>query len=233
MIDTTPQPPVSNRTSKKGVAVGVTAGLVGGALAGLVLGVPGVGSAASDPIVQAVQVAQVDDPDAGTDTDIDTGTETGDETVEPGARLREMLQELVDDGTLTADQADSVTDHLVENQPERTIRDRVRDRGRDRVSDRVQDQRGGPGRTLGSGVLADTLGLDSDELSDELRSGSTLADIAAANGVDTSELVDALVAEVEERMDAAVEAERITAEEAADKLAEIRTSISERINGAD
>ena len=203
------QPP---RSSKKGLAIGLTAGLVGGSLAGLVLGVPGLSSAADDddtsPAAPAALVQQVDDT-------VGEGTQTN-----PGERLRDALQPLVVDGTLTASQADSVATHLVENRPERG------DRG-----DRGNHGRRGPGKFARSEVLTELLGVGADELREELRAGSTLAEIAAANGVETSAVIAALVTQAEERINTAVEAERITAEEVAEKLAKIETRITDKING--
>ena len=64
---------------------------------------------------------------------------------QPGARIRELLQDLVDDGTITAAQADAVAEHLAANRPER----------------------GGPGRGHHPGfdgeVLAGLLGIDVDD----------------------------------------------------------------------
>lgn len=203
------------RSSKKGMAIGLTAGLVGGSLAGLVLGVPGLSSAADDngtpPAPPAALVQQVDDS-AGEDTQTN-----------PGERLRDALQPLVVDGTLTADQAESVVTHLVENRPERGDRG---DRG-----DRGNHGRRGPGKFAHSEVLTELLGVDADELREELRSGSTLAELAAANGVESSDLIAALMTQAEERINTAVEAERITADEAAEKLAKIETRITNKING--
>ncbi|WP_394939185.1 hypothetical protein [uncultured Ilumatobacter sp.] len=200
------------RSSKKGLAIGLTAGLVGGSLAGLVLGVPGLSSAADDddtsPAAPAALVQQVDDT-------VGEGTQTN-----PGERLRDALQPLVVDGTLTASQADSVATHLVENRPERG------DRG-----DRGNHGRRGPGKFARSEVLTELLGVGADELREELRAGSTLAEIAAANGVETSAVIAALVTQAEERINTAVEAERITAEEVAEKLAKIETRITDKING--
>lgn len=191
------------KNSTKGAAFGLTAGLVGGSLAGMVLGVPGISSASP-----AVAVQQVDEP-------------VDEAPVERGEKLREILQALVDDGTLTADQADAVTTHLVENRPERTRRGDRGHRGN-------HGSRGGFDR---SGVLTDLLGLDAEALRTELRSGSTLAEIAEAQGVEASAVVDALVAQATERMNAAVESERLTADEAAAKLAKLETRIADRVNG--
>jgi hypothetical protein len=197
------------RSSKKALAIGLTAGLVGGSLAGLVLGVPGLSSAAeSDGLLPAAPTALVRQLDDSAGEDKKTN---------PGERLRDALQPLVVDGTLTADQANSVATHLVENRPER--------------SDRGNNGRRGPGKSGRSEVLAELLGIGADELRDELRTGATLAELAAAKGVETSALVAALMTEAEERLNAAVEAERMTADEAAEKLTEIETGITDKING--
>ena len=200
------------RSSKKGMAIGLTAGLVGGSLAGLVLGVPGLSSAADDdgtpPAAPAALVQQVDD------------TVGEDMQANSGERLRDALQPLVVDGTLTADQADAVATHLVENRPERGDRGGRENRGRR-----------GPGKFARSEVLTELLGVDADELREELRAGSTLAELAAANGVESSDLIAALMTQAEERINTAVDAERITADEAAEKLAKIETRITDKING--
>jgi hypothetical protein len=197
------------RSSKKALAIGLTAGLVGGSLAGLVLGVPGLSSAAeSDGLLPAAPTALVRQLDDSAGEDKKTN---------PGERLRDALQPLVVDGTLTADQANSVATHLVENRPER--------------SDRGNNGRRGPGKSGRSEVLAELLGIGADELRDELRTGATLAELAAAKGVETSALVAALMTEAEERLNAAVEAERMTVDEAAEKLTEIETGITDKING--
>jgi len=112
----------SSSGKRKGLALGLTVGLLGGAAAGLVLGVPGLSSAAETDTAAAI-VQQTDETD---DTEVDA-------PVERGEKLREVLQPLVDDGTITAAQADAVTSQLVENRPERGDRggrfDHRRDRG--------------------------------------------------------------------------------------------------------
>ena len=132
---------------KRNTAIGLTAGLLGGGAIGLMLGVPALTSAAG-PNPAAVVVPDdtttddtttddtttddttTDDTTTDDSTTDDTTTDdtttddttTDDETearLEPGVRLRESLQELVDDGTLTSEQADTVATFLVENRPER------------------------------------------------------------------------------------------------------------------
>ncbi len=147
----------------RAVAAGLTFGVIGGTAAGLVFGVPGLTSAASgDGAVQsAAIVQQVDESDPAAPAD--------DAPAEMGARLRDALQPLVDDDTITSEQANAVTAHLVENGPERG-------QGPGRG-----DHRGRPGmfgRGVASEALTDLLGLDAQELRQQLRDGATLAEIA-------------------------------------------------------
>ncbi len=92
----------------------------------------------------------------------------------------------------------------------------------------------GEGRHRGRGhrldAVTDLLGLSGDEIRDRLEAGESLAEIAGAEGVGSDALVDALVAAADERLDAAVEADRLTADEAEDKLAEITERITTFVN---
>jgi len=214
----------SNPTGRSGVnravAAGLTLGVLGGTAAGLVLGVPGLTSAASgDVAVQPVAVVQqVDetDPPAPVDAPAD------DAPAGAGTRLRETLQPLVDDGTITAEQADAVAARIVENRPERGER-----------GERREGQRGGPGmfsRGVGSEALTDLLGLDAQELRQQVRDGATLAEIATAQGVETQAVIDELVAELTERVDNAVENGRIDQAEADQKLADAEAKITDMVN---
>jgi hypothetical protein len=235
---------MSNGTSnvRRNTAIGLTAGLLGGGAIGLMLGVPGLTSAAgSSP---SAVVAQEDTPTDDTTTDDTTTDETvtddttvidettaDDEVVrpEPGVRLREQLQELVDNGTLTSEQADAVATFLVENRPEHGV---------------PGGFPGGPGGFPGGrgpghggfgierGEIADLLGLEPEELGDLLRGGQSLADVATAQGVDVQTVIDTLVNDVKEHLDAAVTNERLTQEEADAKLVEITERITEMVNTA-
>lgn len=191
----------NERTSRRtGLAVGLSAGLIGGAAASLAFGLPSVTSAASTSPPVAAAVVQIDDDSA---------------SAERGERLRGALDELVTDGTISAVQADAVTDHLVNQAGDRTG-DRVRDRRQDRRSDRVA-------------TIAELLGLDADTLRTELQAGSTLAEVAEANGVSSDELVDALVAEAMVRIDAAADSGRIEQEVADERAADLEERITERV----
>ena len=151
--------------------------------------------------------AQTDDPTAETD---DTGTGGETDRPEPGQWLAETIAPLVDDGTITQDQADAVVAAIQEAAPDRP---------------RHRHHRFGFGETL-----TEVLGLSADELRAALRDDQTIADLAEQQGVSVDEVIDALVADVEEKLDAAVENGRLTEEEAADKLAEAEERIADRVN---
>jgi polyhydroxyalkanoate synthesis regulator phasin len=208
--------PATPSGKRRGIAAGIAGGLLAGTAAGLVFGVPGLTSAASTDVAvsQAALVQQTDEND----------TTTEDAPAEMGTRLRESLQELVDAGTITPEQADAVTAHLVENRPER---------GEFRDGEGRGGHRGGPGmfgRGVASEALTDLLGIDGEELRTQLRDGATLAEIAAEQGVDVQDVIDELVAEVAERVDNAVENGRIDQAEADEKLAEAEAKITDMVN---
>lgn len=109
-------------TTKKLAILGVTAGLVAGAGAGLLMNLPGGASAKSPVVVSAT--------DTGTDTGTDSGAPASSiegaegevhgehhggrhgDPAEREAKLREVLQGLVDDGTLDASEVDAIVTAL-------------------------------------------------------------------------------------------------------------------------
>jgi len=201
---------------RRGLTIGLAGGLLAGTAAGLVFGVPGLSSAASDVAsTPAALVQQTDETDPAAPADAPDAPEMG-------TRLRETLQPLVDDGTITAEQADAVTTQLVENRPERGEGE-----GRGPGGHR------GPGmfaRGVGSEALTDLLGIDAEELRTQLRDGATLADIATAQGVEVQAVVDELVAELDERLTNAVENGRIDQAEADQKSADAEARITDMVN---
>lgn len=212
----------SPTTRRSGLAIGLSAGLISGAAAGMILGVPGLTSAASSSDV-AVSALQETDTEPTTDPVDETSGET---MIQPtGDRLREQLDALVDDGTITAEQADIVADHLVEQTVDR-LNDRFGDRerrGRRLRGQRVEWLRGQ------SETVTELLGVDSETIRAELDDGATLAEIAEDNGVSTEELVDAIVADAVERADAAVESGRIEQDVADERLADLEERVTERV----
>lgn len=191
------------KRSKRGLTFGLTAGLIGGTAAGMVFGVPGLSGAADDASQPAALVQQVDD------------APVTDAAREPGDRIREVLQALVDDNTISAEQADAVTAHLVENRPDRG------DRG----------PRGRHGRLVAAETVIEVLGIDAETLREQLRDGNSLADVATANGVDPQVVVDALVDEAEARLATALEEGKIDEARHAEITAELDERITARVNG--
>jgi hypothetical protein len=91
------------------------------------------------------------------------------------------------------------------------------------------DCEGGP-RFGGHGIISETvtelLGIDEDALREALADGQTLAEVAEEQGVSRDELVGALVAEAETRID-----ERVTdGDIEADEATELKENIAERID---
>lgn len=136
-------------------------------------------------------------------------------------RLKEALAGLVDDGTLTQDQADAVARTLDE-------------------SDALGPRGFGGGFHDGAGPVAldsaaEALGLTEAEVLEALRAGTSLADLAEEQGVDVATLVDALVAAASARLDEAVAAgdlDQARAEELKSGLEERLTDAVEQVPGA-
>jgi hypothetical protein len=238
-------PTTSGTTSgsgrRRGVAIGLAGGLLAGTAAGLVFGVPGLSSAASDSSPAAV-VQQTDSTDPATSdptaipapadatpvpAEAPVPPDAPDDAPEMGTKLREELQPLVDDGTITAEQADAVTKQLVENRP-------------DRGEGGFGGHRGGPGgpggmfggRGVGvdSAALTDLLGLTADEIHTQLEDGKTLAEIATSQGVEVQAVVDTLVGELGTRLDEAVASGRIDQAKADEIEADATTKITDMVN---
>jgi len=198
--------------SRKYITVGLLAGLTAGTGAGLIL--QQTGSAGASPAV--VEIQQQDDETDTTETDT-TATETT-ETERPtrGEHLAEALAPLVADGTITQAQADAVVEAIAAAPPEG----------------------GGPGGHHGHhghhgprgpklDVVAEALGVSVEALRTQLRSGSTIAEIA---GDQTQAVIDALVAEATARIEEKVTEGELTREEADEKLAGLVERITEKVS---
>ena len=92
---------------------------------------------------------------------------------------------------------------------------------------------GGKGHGLlsaGWAELAELVGTDLEGLKSAIREGQTLAEIAEANGVEVQTVIDALVEKANLRIDAAVEAGKLTEEEAETKRSNAATRIEDVVN---
>lgn len=189
------------RRIRRTAAMGVAAGLLGGGAVGLLLTVPSSTSAATattamteaarTSTTESESVSELTEPAADVPVDPPIARDES-ARPDPAGRLRESLQALVDDGTITADQADAVTAHLVANRPERG----------DRPMWGRRPGRRGVGPDLN--VVATVLGTDVETLRADLRSGSSLADVASAAGIDIQVVIDAFVDHASDRLQAAV-----------------------------
>jgi DNA-directed RNA polymerase specialized sigma subunit len=98
---------------------------------------------------------------------------------------------------------------------------------------------GGPGQ-MGQGgrqggnpvleIVAEKLGMTSDELMTELQAGKSIADVAAEKNVSVDTLVDAILAPRSDRLKEMVTNGRLTQEQADARLAEMKSKVTERLN---
>ncbi len=91
------------------------------------------------------------------------------------------------------------------------------------------EPRGHRGGGCNLDAVAEVIGIDVEELRAELDAGNSIADVAAANGASTDDVVDAILAEKEDRLDAKVESGRLTEEEADERLADAEERALERV----
>ena len=192
--------------NKKFVSAGLAAGLLAGTGAGLILQMSG-SAGASGASVAAVNAAG--DP-------TDAGNDAGNDTARPdqSARLQEVLKPLVDDGTLSQAQADTVVETLAAAGP-------------------MGGGHGGRGGARGLGIVATTLGMTEAEVRDAISNGQTLAQLAEAKGSSGQALIDAILAELKAHLDEEVAAGEHTQAEADAKLAEATTRVTELVNNTD
>lgn len=80
---------------------------------------------------------------------------------------------------------------------------------------------------------AAAIGIDEADLKAAIEAGDTIADVAAANGVDVDTVIDAMVADKAERLAEKVAAGDLTQEEADAKLADATDRATDKVNGLD
>jgi polyhydroxyalkanoate synthesis regulator phasin len=129
-------------------------------------------------------------------------------------RIKSALSGLVEDGSLTQEQADEVAT---------TLSDAGLGHGGHHGGDRI-----------GLETAAEALGLTEAELRTALEpDGTSLADVAQDQGVDVGTLVAALVQAQQDRIAQAVEDGRLTQAEADERLADLEARVTERVNSDD
>ena len=192
-----------NRIKKSVVAAGLTAGLLGGGVAGVILGSGGVSGAQESTTTVP---AESDAPGKASRPD-------------PSTRLGETLSPLVQDGTITQEQADKVIETLLAARPD----------GRGPGHGGHGGRRGGVGG-FGGDAAAGALGISVDELRTELRAGRSIAQVAESKGIAIDTVIAAIVAERTEKIEAEVTAGDLTREEADEKLAGLADRVTEKVN---
>ena len=141
---------------------------------------------------------------------------------DPSTRLQEVLQPLIDDGTITQAQADKVIAALVAAHPMG---------GRD--GGPMGRGHRGPGGLIGQGLdtVATTLGITTDEVRTALQSGQSLADLAVSKGKTAQDVIDALVTEATTKINDKVTAGDMTQAQADQLIAGLTTGITAFVNG--
>ena len=211
--------------NKKLAGTGLAIGLVAGAGAGLILELSGnVGAASNNP------AAVVAASDATTDTTVTTTP--GDATTpatpvrpDPTKRLTDVLKPLVDDGTITQDQADKVIAAIVAARPAGGPDGGPMGGGHRGFG-------GGPGGIIGAGldVVATTLGITTDEVRTAVEGGQSIADLAVSKGKTAQDVIDAIVAEATTRINTAVTDGKLTQDQADKLLANLSTEVTTLVN---
>ena len=140
-----------------------------------------------------------------------TSTKPGNDTW-----MRDALKPLLDNNTLSQAQIDAVVKALQDARPA----------GKG-------DHRGGKGIGKGTDLssAATALGVTAEEVRAALKAGQSLADLATAKGVDPQKVIDALMAPITERANAAVTSGKLTQAQADQHLAEAKTRITDFVNG--
>lgn len=223
--------------------------LAGGGAAGALLGTPNL-SGAQD------ETEATDSTEATTDTSAESGPgrhgpgrhlRGGGEALATAAEVLGIseaeLRTQLEDGQSIAQVAEAqgvdvqdVVDALVAQATERL--DEIEAALPERMTDLVNREGLGDGPGFGRGghhlgagldAAAEVLGLSEEDLRTALKDGSTLAQVAETQGVAVDDVVAALVADAETRIDEAVADGQIDAERAAELKAELTERITQRV----
>ncbi len=209
--------------NKRLAGTGLAIGLVAGAGAGLILEVSSSAGALSGAPVAAVAAVVGE----STDTTVPGDTTAPADTTrpDPSTRLQEVLQPLIDDGTITQAQADKVIAALVAARP-------MGGHEGGPMGGPMGGHRGGPRGLIGEGldVVATTLGITTDEVRTALQSGQSLADLAVSKDKTAQDVIDALVAEATTKINDKVTAGDVTQAQADQMIAGLSTGITALVN---
>ncbi|MCP4223232.1 MAG: hypothetical protein GY773_07830, partial [Actinomycetia bacterium] len=127
--------------------------------------------------------------------------------------IEDVLADLVEDGVITEEQSTQIAEALQE---------RVRP---------LRGHRGGLARGAHLETVAEVIGIEVADLAEALRDGQTIAEVAGANGSSAQAVIDALVAEMNTKLDQAVEDGNLTTERANEIRADAPDRIESMVNG--
>lgn len=142
-------------------------------------------------------------------------------------RLNSALQPLVDNGTITSTQRDAVVQSL-QSAKGGAMKGGMKGHG---MEGGMLDRGMMGGIGAAADAVAKALDTDTATLRTELQAGKSLADIAKGKGVDVQKVVDAITTELNAKIDAAVTAGKMTAEQATARKADVATHVTELVNG--
>jgi hypothetical protein len=183
-----------------GLAIAGTAGV--GGLAVAALNPLGAAGAASNPSTTVVADQQADQ----------RGPRDGHG---PQQVLKDVLDSLVKDGTLTQAQADKVTSSV-----EAKVKEERAERDANQQAKRQEFL----------STAAKAIGISTTDLEAQLKSGTTLADVAKANNVDPNTVIVALVGDLNAKIDAEVASGKLTAEQGAARKAKATERVTNMVN---
>jgi hypothetical protein len=123
----------------------------------------------------------------------------------------ERLEALVDEGVITEERADEIRARVAERMAIREEHQAVR-------TAHIED-------------LAATLDTTVDDLKADLRAGASIADLAAAAGVDVDTIIDQIEAQQAARINEALADGTIDQELADERLESLRDRVADRVNG--
>ena len=221
-----------------GTSAMVAAGLAGGAmLASVTNANASAGGAGAAHVVSAASAngasLLADDPTTTTVAGATGSTPTATPATGKG-RIDDVIDKLASDGVITTDQAAKIKDAIKAARPAGAPNDGRGGLGGFGGFGGFGPGRGGFGGFIGDGlqVVADTIGITSDQLRTELTAGTSIKAVAEAHGKTAQNVIDALTKAAKDRFDKQVAAGTITQAQADDFLAKGTTVITDMVNNA-
>jgi len=181
---------------------------------------------------------------AGTGAAFATGAVTKDTT--PAERQAAILDDLAGRLGVGVDKLKAAIQGVASDQIDQAVADgKLTQAQADELKQRLRSSQllpfgiGGPGPGFGMrhrgmpglDAAATYLGLTEAQLRTQLRSGTTLAQIAKDRGKSVDGLVSAMVADASKRLDDAISAGRLTADQKAQILARLKSGLTAMANG--